>query len=182
MSDEKTETDTNTFVVEFYKMWQTIKNMINLYMLTLFADIPEIRFKLESDTAILPKKGTPYAAAYDLFSDQKLVLKPFSFSKIETNVSVDMKKSQMIYGRIAGRSGLALKQGILIGGGVIDSDYSGTIGIIAFNMSENEVEFDKGQRVAQLIFERKAHAIILNDSYICNERGSDGFGSTDKAN
>ena len=44
------------------------------------------------------------------------------------------------YGRIAGRSGLASKNSIIIGGGVVDNDYRGEIKVIIFNLSNKEFE------------------------------------------
>lgn len=162
------------------KFLNTFIHMLKLYISTFFADTPTVKFDLKSETAKIPKRGNKYSAAYDLYSDVSITIKPFTHAKIETNISVNMKNSQTVYGRIAGRSGLALKNGILIGGGVIDSDYSGTLGVIAFNMSNEEVSFEVGDRVAQLIFERKA-CVILNEEYVTtNERGSSGFGSTGK--
>ena len=42
------------------------------------------------------------------------------------------------YGRIAPRSGLALKHGIDVGAGVIDPDYRGNVGILLFNFSDTD--------------------------------------------
>lgn len=44
------------------------------------------------------------------------------------------------YGRIAPRSGLAVKSGIGVGGGVIDADYRGPIGVLLFNHSDEAFE------------------------------------------
>ena len=59
------------------------------------------------------------------------------------------------YGRIAPRSGLALKKFIDVGAGVIDSDYRGEIGVILFNFGNEDFEINMGDKIAQLIFERK---------------------------
>ena len=45
-----------------------------------------------------------------------------------------------IYGRIAPRSGLALKKGLTVGAGVIDSDYRGDIGDLLFNHGQEDVD------------------------------------------
>lgn len=53
------------------------------------------------------------------------------------------------YGRIAPRSGLALKNGIDVFAGVIDSDYRGELKVILYNSDkENKYEYKKGDKIA----------------------------------
>lgn len=83
------------------------------------------------------------------------------------------------YGRIAPRSGLAVRHSIDIGAGVIDEDYRGPIKVLLINGSNSEVEFKKGDRICQLICEKIYYPDIeevttLSDS----ERGEFGFGSS----
>ena len=52
------------------------------------------------------------------------------------------------YGRIAPRSGLAAKNMIDVGAGVIDSDYRGEIKVLIFNLSEVDFEIQKNDRIA----------------------------------
>lgn len=58
------------------------------------------------------------------------------------------------YGWIAPRSGLAVRHGIDVGAGVIDSDYRGTIQVLLFNFGKEDFLIRKGDRIAQLIIER----------------------------
>lgn len=58
------------------------------------------------------------------------------------------------YGRIAPRSGLAVKNFIDVGAGVIDADYRGQVKILLFNHADVDFEVKEGDRVAQLILER----------------------------
>lgn len=44
------------------------------------------------------------------------------------------------YGRVAPRSGLALKHSIDTGAGVIDEDYRGPLGVILFNFSDKDFQ------------------------------------------
>ncbi len=44
------------------------------------------------------------------------------------------------YGRIAPRSGLAAKNMIDVGAGVIDSDYRGEVKVLLFNLSDIDFE------------------------------------------
>lgn len=55
---------------------------------------------------------------------------------IKTDLQVEIPEG--CYGRIAPRSGLAHKNFIDVGAGVIDSDYRGNVGVILFNFSDEE--------------------------------------------
>jgi dUTP pyrophosphatase len=87
-----------------------------------------------------------------------------------------------VYGRIAPRSGLAWKHSIDVGAGVIDSDYRGNIGIVLFNHGDDDFIIGKGDRVAQLIFEKiqMVGFAEVDDELEETNRASGGFGSTGK--
>ena len=83
------------------------------------------------------------------------------------------------YGRIAPRSGLAHKNFIDVGAGVIDSDYRGNVGVILFNFGEQDFEVKKGDRIAQLICEKIEYPDLIEEEELAeSERGDGGFGST----
>lgn len=80
---------------------------------------------------------------------------------------------------VAPRSGLAHKNFIDIGAGVIDFDYRGNVGVILFNHSEVDFEVKRGDRIAQLILEKISMADTVEvDDLDDTERGAGGFGST----
>ena len=83
------------------------------------------------------------------------------------------------YGRVAPRSGLALKHFMDVGAGVIDSDYRGELGVILFNFSDYDFVVNMGDRIAQLIVEKiKTPKIKEIDSLEGTDRGAKGYGST----
>jgi deoxyuridine 5'-triphosphate nucleotidohydrolase len=83
------------------------------------------------------------------------------------------------YGRVAPRSGLALKHGIDVGAGVIDEDYRGNVGVILFNHSDVDFIVAAGDRVAQLILEKiETPDVEVVDDLSETVRGGGGFGST----
>jgi dUTP pyrophosphatase len=84
-------------------------------------------------------------------------------------------------GQVRPRSGLALKKGITLvnSPGTIDADYRGEIGIIIINHGSEPVEFQPGDRVAQLIIAPVTQAALVEGAEL-NEstRNSGGFGHT----
>ena len=83
------------------------------------------------------------------------------------------------YGRIAPRSGLAAKNFIDTGAGVIDADYRGEVKVLLFNHSEVDFEVKVGDRVAQLVLERiYTPEVVVVEELEESVRGAGGFGST----
>lgn len=85
--------------------------------------IKQLKFKKLSPEAIIPSKGSKYAAGYDLHSLIDCSVNPKDKGLIKTGLSVFIPHGS--YGRVAPRSGLAWKHFIDVGAGVIDSDYRG---------------------------------------------------------
>ena len=67
------------------------------------------------DKAIIPKKATNGSAARDLYAIEDQVVDSYTSAKIPLGIRMAIPKG--MYGRIAGRSSLALKSGVIIGGG-----------------------------------------------------------------
>lgn len=84
------------------------------------------------------------------------------------------------YGRVAPRSGLAVKNFIDVGAGVVDSDYRGNVGVVLFNFSDEDFVVRRGDRVAQLICEKIAYPDLEEEkeNLTNTDRGSNGFGSS----
>ena len=57
------------------------------------------------------------------------------------------------YGRIAPSSGLAAKDHLAPGAGVIDADYRGNVRVVLFNHGNLEFHVTNGDRKAQLLLE-----------------------------
>jgi dUTP pyrophosphatase len=84
---------------------------------------PFLKFKRLTENATIPTKGSPLAAGYDLYSASNLIVPAKGKALVPTNLSVAIPIGN--YGRIAPRSGLAWKNFIDVGAGVIDADYRG---------------------------------------------------------
>ena len=132
-----------------------------------------------TESAIMPRLGTEGAAGYDLFSDENEVIMPLARSAIKTGVSTEMQPSAV--GIIKPRSGLAVKQGIDVLAGVIDSDFRGEIKVVLINLGAEPVVINKGQAIAQILFMPVLHNVVEATGQISETvRGAGGFGSTDE--
>ena len=129
--------------------------------------------------AITPTKGSDHAAGYDLYAVEHVIIPPKGLALIDTGISAQFPTST--YGRIASRSGLALKHSIETKGGVIDPDYTGSIKAILYNFGDSSYAVQQGERVAQLILESYIHADIKeSDELPTTTRATNGFGSSGK--
>jgi dUTP pyrophosphatase len=130
--------------------------------------------------AKVPTRATPHSAGYDLYYPYGLtdtIIPPFKRELIPTGIAISVPYGT--YGRIAPRSGLALRSGIDVMAGVIDIDYRGEVGIILVNLSDTDFIVKSGDRVAQLILERISNPEIVEVENLSNtNRGIGGFGST----
>ena len=136
-----------------------------------------LQVKLLSKNAILPKKGSPLSAGFDLSSAVDTVITAGCRGLVQTDISIACPPGT--YARIAPRSGLAVKKGIDVGAGVVDADYRGPVGVVLFNFGEEDFVVKQGDRIAQLILEQ----ICMVDAVQVEEldetvRGEGGFGST----
>ena len=139
-----------------------------------------MKVKLIHPQAKAPTRGSEYAAGLDLCSVDQLFIWPGERKVISTGICIEIPNG--FYGRIAPRSGLAVKHGIMTMAGVIDADYRGEIKVVLYNSSEDEqakFEVSPGDRIAQLILQAVAAFPIevvteLSDTV----RADGGFGST----
>lgn len=128
--------------------------------------------------AIIPKKATNNSAGFDLYNIENVTLK--SGERKAINIGLRMGIPEGYYGRIAPRSGLALKHGIDVMGGVIDNDYRGEVKVILINHGSEDFEIKPKYRIAQIILEKyyTETFIGVTKSLVKTERGEGGFGST----
>ena len=81
-------------------------------------------------------RGIEGVAGYDLAAAQTAIVPARGKCLVKTGLAMALPPGS--YGRLAPRSGLALKHFIDVGTGVIDSDYRGELGVILFNFSDND--------------------------------------------
>lgn len=136
-----------------------------------------LKFAKLTSNATAPSKGSKFAAGYDLFSAHDYEVLPRNKILAFTDIQVQVPHGH--YGRVAPRSGLAVKHFIDVGAGVIDEDYRGNVGVVLFNFGSESFKVKRGDRIAQLICEKISYPEIEEvDSLDKSERGDGGFGST----
>ena len=129
------------------------------------------------NTVAIPRRGTEDAAGYDIASAEETVVPANGKTVVKTGISIAVPDG--CYGRLAPRSGLAIRKYIDVGAGVIDADYRGEIGVVLFNHSEDDFQVKQGDRIAQLILEKiKTPPAKETAGLPSTVRGQKGFGST----
>jgi dUTP pyrophosphatase len=128
----------------------------------------------------LPSRATPHAAGYDVRSaEDDFVLAPQEIRLVSTGLEMELPEGMEC--QVRPRSGLALRHGITLPNspGTIDPDYRGELRIILQNGGVEPVAFTRGDRIAQLVFQRFAAPEVLETEELGNTaRGGSGFGST----
>lgn len=103
--------------------------------------------------AILPARATEGAAGFDIFASDGYILLPGHRVVVSTGISIQLPFGT--YGRLASRSGLAVKHGLSVGADVIDPDYKGELKVVLFNHdARSPFVIRPGYRIAQLIVQQ----------------------------
>lgn len=108
----------------------------------------KVNIKLSKD-AQMPTYGTSGAAGADLYAATSVTIPSGGRCLIPTGVSVEIPEGHFCY--VMGRSGNTIKKGLHVALGLVDEDYRGDIGVMAFNQSSEAISFAKGDRVAQMV-------------------------------
>lgn len=145
----------------------------------------EIIWHIE-ENAKAPEKAHSLDAGYDFFAFEDAVIPSFSQKLISTGVRWELKgKAQYFFMKIMPRSGLAVKYGIDVGAGVIDSEYRGEIKILLMNHSLEDYHVHLGDKIAQGVLfplvQISQKITKYSEDYNMNtHRGENGFGSSGK--
>ena len=115
-------------------------------------------------------------AGIDVFyhGEDDITLHPLERANCDTGVVAQFASNDH-YIQVCPRSGLAFKHGITVlnSPGIIDSGFTGNIGVCLVNLSTNDYTIHPGDKIAQL---------IICDNYNTSKGGavrdSNGFGSS----
>lgn len=126
--------------------------------------------------AFMPVRAHDADAGYDIRTPVKFGLLPGQYSTIDTGVHIAIPEGYV--GFLKSKSGLNIKNSI-VGEGVIDSGYTGSIKVKLYNFGSRNKMFELGDKIIQLVilpvYTPKLRQVDKLDD---TERGSNGFGST----
>jgi dUTP pyrophosphatase len=129
-----------------------------------------------------PSRGTSESAGIDFYVPndfEDVVLQPGESVLIPSGIKAQVPRGNALIA--FNKSGVATKQGLMVGACVVDEDYEGIIHLHMTNTSNKEQIIKSGQKLVQFILlpvnysqVEEVHEIQSRNT----ERGSGGFGST----
>jgi len=137
----------------------------------------EIKLQRLSRKAIIPKYAHQGDAGLDLFSQENYTLEPLERHEFDLGFALELPAGAVSL--IWDKSGLAIKHGLHLLGGVIDSGYRGEYKVIMINLGSKPYKVEKGDKIGQLLIQPAMHVTIKKTKKLSNSsRGQGGFGST----
>jgi dUTP pyrophosphatase len=136
-----------------------------------------VNVKLLEKNSIIPTKANANDAGWDLYSIVDIVIPSKQRNTVKTGIALEIPEHMA--GLIWPRSGLSVKKGIDVLAGVIDSGYRGEIMVCLYNTSDEHVSINRGDRIAQIIFQEVPCVMMLHQEGLgSSQRGDNGFGSS----
>lgn len=140
----------------------------------------EIRNESKHD---LPHYATEASAGCDLRANinEPVILKPLGRALVPTGLYMAIPLGYEA--QVRPRSGLAYREGLTVlnSPGTIDADYRGEVKVLLVNLSDQNIEINDGDRIAQMIIAKHEVAEFTPVAELSpTARGAGGFGSTGK--
>jgi dUTP pyrophosphatase len=149
-----------------------------IVLVVVLADIKmQIEIKKLDAGAKLPSYSHRGDAGADLYSNEDALIASGDRYLMHTGISMAIPKGYV--GLIWDRSGMALKNGMHVLAGVIDSGYRGEIGVVLKNLDKEKFRINKGDRIAQILIQSVEEVEFKEVKDISETiRNEKGFGST----
>jgi dUTP pyrophosphatase len=137
----------------------------------------KIKIKKLTETAVVPNFAHDDDAGMDIYSDEDIIIEPKKRVLIKTGIAMEFPKEYAAL--VWDKSGIAINKGLTKIAGVIDAGYRGEYKIAMFNLNEEPVKISKGEKIAQILFQKIEHPEVeITEELSESSRGSGGFGST----
>lgn len=134
-----------------------------------------MKIKLD-ENAKMPTRAHATDAGLDLYARETQVIPAMESAKFDTGVHIELPAGTV--GMLKSKSGLNVKFG-LVGEGVIDEGYTGSIVVKLYNHSGYDYVVNAGDKISQLvILPVLTPDLDLVDDLEETERGNKGFGSS----
>lgn len=126
--------------------------------------------------AFMPEFAHKTDAGADLRSPIETVVPARGNVVIDTGVHVEIPEGYV--GMLKSKSGLNVKHN-LIGEGVIDCGFMGSIRVKLYNLGDTDYQIQRGDKIIQLVIVPCIYCEFTQvDKFAETERGDGGFGST----
>ena len=142
----------------------------------------QLKFKKLHSSAVFPTYATEGSAGMDLYATERnefptIHIGKHAISIIDCGFALELPYG--FYGKIESRSSLA-SRGIVVVGGILDSDYRGEVKVMLLNATSKLVALDAQKAIAQLVILPIIRASLQVVTELNPTRRGDGaFGSTD---
>ena len=116
-------------------------------------------FQKLSEKAISPRQATPGLVGYDLYTPIDFQIQP----KEQKTVFIDLAivPPEGYYAQLMSKSGLTVLYELEVKAGVINPDFTGNIGVVLKNNSDQPIECLAGEQIAQLLFIKVATPTLI---------------------
>lgn len=126
--------------------------------------------------AFMPEFAHRTDAGADLRSPIDTIVRAKGSIVIDTGVHVEIPDGYTIF--LKSKSGLNVKHS-LIGEGVVDSGFTGSIKVKLYNLGNMDYEILRGDKIIQMVILPCVYCEFIKvDKFAESERGTGGFGST----
>ena len=141
-----------------------------------------LRYSSSNENSVEPEYAYPTDSGFDLYSTEEVTLEAHGRALVSTGLHFDIPDGYEI--QIRSKSGLALKQGLMVlnSPGTVDQGYTGEIKVILFNTTNKELKIERGQKIAQAVVSSvvsgKWIEFVKVKDISNKDRSDNGFGST----
>lgn len=118
--------------------------------------------------------------SYYCKSENQIVIAPMSRVMVDTGIFMALPQGYEM--QVRSRSGLSLKEGLMVvqGVGTIDADYRGECKVCLINLSKEPAFINGGDRIGQFVFKKFEQAEWNQQATLEETERKGGFGHTGK--